>query len=103
MTLQRTRARRACRMLSSWLAFAACLLFASAAVDATTYVYGANGGLVTVTNDAGESARYVYDVMCNMIRIERIERIERIAADELKIYAVTELKSRASMYMRRGR
>jgi YD repeat-containing protein len=70
-------------MLSSWLAFAACLLFASAAVDATTYVYDANGRLVTVTNDAGESARYVYDVMGNMVRIERI------AADELKIFAVT--------------
>jgi YD repeat-containing protein len=70
-------------MLSSWLAFVACLLFASAAVDATTYVYDANGRLVTVTNDNGESARYVYDVMGNMVRIERI------AADELKIFAFT--------------
>lgn len=83
MISQRTRARRACMILSSWLAFVACLLFASAAVDATTYVYDANGRLVTVTNDAGESARYVYDVMGNMVRIERI------AADELKIFAVT--------------
>jgi YD repeat-containing protein len=70
-------------MLSSWLAFVACVLFASAAVDATTYVYDANGRLVTVTNDNGESARYVYDVMGNMVRIERI------AADELKIFAFT--------------
>jgi YD repeat-containing protein len=50
---------------------------------ATSYTYDANGRLVAVTNEAGESARYVYDVMGNIVRIERIE------ANALKIFAVT--------------
>ncbi|MCK9195266.1 MAG: YD repeat-containing protein [Nevskia sp.] len=41
------------------------------ASNATDYGYDDNGRLVSVTNDAGETARYVYDSLGNIIRIER--------------------------------
>ncbi len=66
-----------------WLAFGLALMLSATSVQATNYVYDANGRLVVVTNDDGESARYVYDVMGNIIRIERVE------ASELRIFAMT--------------
>lgn|GEM_PF-3852209 len=50
---------------------------------ATSYVYDANGRVIAVSNDAGEAARYVYDVMGN------IKRIDRLAGNELALFAFT--------------
>lgn len=61
------------------IAATALLVWAWAAA-ATTYLYDANGRLVVVTNDAGESARYVYDAMGN------VGRIDRIAATDLAVF-----------------
>lgn len=83
MTSQGTRARRAYSKLFSWLVVVLATLLAATAVNATNYVYDANGRLVVVTNDQGESARYVYDVMGNIVRVERID------AAELRIFALT--------------
>lgn len=47
---------------------------------ATSYVYDANGRVIAVTNDGGESARYVYDVMGN------VTRIDRLAVEELALF-----------------
>lgn len=48
---------------------------------AVDYVYDANGRLVAATNDQGESARYVYDALGNL------ERIDRLAPGELAVFA----------------
>ncbi|WP_201769576.1 IPT/TIG domain-containing protein, partial [Luteimonas huabeiensis] len=48
---------------------------------ATTYVYDANGRLVVATNDAGQSARYVYDVMGNLAEVQRL------GPDDLAVFA----------------
>lgn len=65
--------------LAVWLL--SLIVFALAAQAwATSYVYDANGRLTAVTNDAGESARYVYDVMGN------IQKVERFAAGELVLF-----------------
>jgi len=69
-------------MLALWLAVLVMALFATQ-IKATQYVYDANGRLVAVTDESGETARYVYDVMGNIIRIERIQ------ASELRVFAVT--------------
>lgn len=39
--------------------------------SATTYQYDPNGRLQSVTNSAGDTAHYVYDVRGNLVRIER--------------------------------
>lgn len=38
---------------------------------ATSYVYDANGRLTMVTNDSGQSARYRYDAMGNILEVTR--------------------------------
>ena len=48
---------------------------------ATNYIYDANGRLVVTTNDAGQSARYLYDKLGN------ITRIERLAAGDLAVFS----------------
>jgi YD repeat-containing protein len=53
-------------------ALPAALLLSAFAAVATTYVYDSNGRLVVATNDAGESARYVYDAMGNLKRVDRL-------------------------------
>lgn len=53
-------------------ALATALLLSAFAAVATTYVYDSNGRLVVATNDAGESARYVYDAMGNLKRVDRL-------------------------------
>lgn len=75
----------------------AMLLWAWAAT-ATTYLYDANGRLVVATNDAGESARYVYDPMGN------VQRIDRIAASDLAVFAFSPARGGAGREVRiRGR
>ncbi|MDR2871424.1 MAG: IPT/TIG domain-containing protein, partial [Xanthomonadaceae bacterium] len=43
-----------------------------AAAEATDFFYDVNGRLVAVTNDGGQSARYRYDAMGNLVRIDRL-------------------------------
>lgn len=75
----------------------ALMLWAFAAV-ATTYLYDANGRLVVTTNDAGDSARYVYDAMGNL------SRIDRIAAADLAVFAFAPGRGGAGREVRiRGR
>ena len=58
----------------------AALMAASWAL-ATNYSYDANGRLVGVTNDSGQTARYAYDNLGNIVRIDRP------AATDLEIYS----------------
>ncbi|UPG91450.1 RHS repeat protein [Luteibacter aegosomaticola] len=81
MNSQGTRAVRACRMLWALVVLASYFL-AVAPARATQYAYDANGRLVAVTADTGDSSRYIYDVMGNIIRIEHVD------ADALKIFAM---------------
>lgn len=75
----------------------AMLLWAWAAT-ATTYLYDANGRLVVTTNDAGESARYVYDPMGN------VQRVDRIAASDIAVFAFSPARGGAGREVRiRGR
>jgi YD repeat-containing protein len=64
--------------------FAACLvtllLVSTWTALATTYIYDPNGRLAVATNDAGESARYRYDELGNLVAIERL------AADDLAVF-----------------
>ncbi|UJB18558.1 MULTISPECIES: IPT/TIG domain-containing protein [Lysobacter] len=63
------------------IAVVAGLLFWACAAAATTYLYDSNGRLTVATNDAGESARYVYDPMGN------ITRIDRVASSDIAVFA----------------
>lgn len=65
-----------------FLAWSLCLILSMFVGDvaATRYVYDANGRLIAVTNDADESARYVHDVMGNIVRVDRL------AAGELALF-----------------
>lgn len=56
--------------LAIWVA--AMAAFCTTWALATSYLYDSNGRLVLETNDAGQSARYVYDEMGNLVRIERL-------------------------------
>lgn len=56
------------------------LLASTWAALAATYIYDPNGRLTVVTNDAGESARYRYDELGNLVEIERL------AADDLAVF-----------------
>ncbi len=71
--------RRGSRIAAWALCLLALVLVGPA--SATSYVYDANGRVIAVTNDAGEAARYVYDVMGN------IQKVDRLAADELALFA----------------
>lgn len=88
MVSQGSRAERVCASVVRWIS-GLCLslmlgiLVLPSVVHATDYAYDANGRLVAVTNDAGESARYVYDVMGNIVRVERIPQ------GALKVFAFT--------------
>ncbi|WAH63909.1 IPT/TIG domain-containing protein [Xanthomonas hortorum] len=56
------------------------LLLCTCAALATSFVYDSNGRLVAVTNDAGAAARYQYDKLGN------INKIERFQAGDLAIF-----------------
>ncbi|MDR1076074.1 MAG: IPT/TIG domain-containing protein [Xanthomonadaceae bacterium] len=56
------------------------LLVSSAAVVAANYFYDANDRLVAMTNDGGQSARYVYDVMGNIVSVDAL------GAEDLAIF-----------------
>ncbi|RDZ29495.1 IPT/TIG domain-containing protein [Lysobacter silvisoli] len=56
-------------------------LLAGSWAVAAKYVYDGSGRLVVTTNDAGQSARYVYDKIGNLLRIERL------AASETAVFA----------------
>ena len=76
------------RLGRSWLrtaVFLTCLAATAVAgwAFATSYVYDANGRLVVVTNDAGESARYFYDELGNLTHVQRL------GAHELAIFGFT--------------
>ncbi|MGF6495642.1 YD repeat-containing protein [Luteibacter sp. 621] len=58
------------------------LLAIAGPAGATQYVYDANGRLAVVTDDSGESARYVYDAMGNILRVERVQ------ASELRLFTL---------------
>lgn len=75
-----------------WL-FVLLTLLTSAAF-ASSYVYDANGRVIAATNDAGESARCVYDVMSN------ITRIGRLALDELALFAFSPGRGVSGMQVR---
>ncbi|MBB5766501.1 IPT/TIG domain-containing protein [Xanthomonas euroxanthea] len=49
------------------------LLLCTCAALATSFVYDSNGRLVAVTNDAGAAARYQYDKLGNITKIERFQ------------------------------
>lgn len=55
-----------------WVGLAAFLLWAWTAL-AASFVYDANGRLVAASNDAGATARYHYDPLGNISRIERLQ------------------------------
>lgn len=61
---------------------------------ATSYVYDTNGRLTAVTNDAGESARYVYDVMGNL------QKVDRLAVGELALFGFTPARGVSGMQVR---
>lgn len=84
------------RLSTRFAAWVVCLLALMLAlpVSATSYVYHANGRLIAVTNDAGESARYVYDVMGN------IQKVDRLAADQLALFSVTPGRGVSGMQVR---
>ena len=84
------------RLSTRFAAWVVCLLALMLAlpVSATSYVYDANGRLIAVTNDAGESARYVYDVMGN------IQKVDRLAADQLALFSVTPGRGVSGMQVR---
>lgn len=84
------------RLSTRFAAWGVCLLALMLAlpVSATSYVYDANGRLIAVTNDAGESARYVYDVMGN------IQKVDRLAADQLALFSVTPGRGVSGMQVR---
>jgi len=48
------------------------LLLGSESALAAGYVYDANGRLIAATNDAGDTARYHYDALGNITRVERL-------------------------------
>jgi YD repeat-containing protein len=48
------------------------LLLGATLAQATTYTYDANGRLVAVTDDAGSSAKYVYDALGNLLEIRSV-------------------------------
>ncbi|MDS9991738.1 IPT/TIG domain-containing protein [Xanthomonas sp. A2111] len=48
------------------------LLVGSESALAAAYVYDANGRLIAVTNDAGDTARYHYDGLGNITRVQRL-------------------------------
>lgn len=56
------------------------LLLGSESTLAADYVYDANGRLIAVTNSAGDTARYHYDTLGN------IKRVERLASGALAIF-----------------
>lgn len=56
------------------------LLAAACAAVATTYRYDPEGRLVVATNSSGESARYHYDELGN------IAKVDRLAASELAVF-----------------
>ena len=68
------------RIFWSVLLALVCALAASWAM-AAKYIYDSNGRLVVVTNESGQNARYVYDKLGNLLRIDRL------AADELAVFA----------------
>lgn len=88
-----TRGSHRRRALAVWVLWVIALVLATP-VSATSYVYDANGRLIAVTNDAGESARYVYDVMGN------IQRVDRLAADELALFSFTPGRGVGGMQVR---
>lgn len=79
--------------IAAWVMVVLALVLASP-VSATSYVYDANGRLIAVTNDAGESARYFYDVMGN------IQKVDRLAADQLALFAFTPGRGVTGMQVR---
>lgn len=56
-------------------------LVAATCALAATYLYDTNGRLSVVTNDSGESARYIYDALGN------VSAVERFGAGDLAIFA----------------
>lgn len=55
-----------------WAVFVVLLLWACTAL-AASFVYDANGRLIAATNDAGATARYHYDALGNISRVERLQ------------------------------
>lgn len=72
---------RRCHLGAASVALFATALIAATWAFATTYVYDANGRMVVVTNGVGDSARYVYDQMGNL------SRVESLLANDLAIYS----------------
>jgi large repetitive protein len=81
------------RTFAVWVLWVLALVLVTP-VSATSYVYDASGRLIAVTNDAGESARYVYDVMGN------IQRVDRLAADDLALFSFTPGRGVSGMQVR---
>ncbi|MFC6839976.1 IPT/TIG domain-containing protein [Xanthomonas theicola] len=77
--------RKATGFRTRFIVWILCVLAAAfvGPAPATDYVHDADGRLIAVTNDAGESARYVYDVVGNIVQVERI------AAGELALFSFT--------------
>jgi YD repeat-containing protein len=70
------------------------LLVSTCAALATTYIYDPNGRLAVVTNDAGESARYRYDELGNLVAIERL------AVDDLAVFGFSPGRGAAGVAVR---
>lgn len=70
------------------------LLVSTWAALATTYIYDPNGRLAVVTNDAGQSARYRYDALGNLVSVERL------AADKLAVFGFSPGRGAAGVAVR---